>query len=110
MKDQRITLQDFRMNTLGGQFALNGFYETNDLAKPTFDVGFKMLKVNIPPAFEAFTTVQMLAPVAKYAPRYRATDFNLNGGLGKNMMPLFPALTGRAALQTSNVALHDFPG
>ncbi len=67
-----------------------------------------MLKVNIPAAFQAFTTVQMLAPVAKYAPVV-TTDMHLNGPLGKNMMPLFSALTGRGTLQTSNVALHDFP-
>ncbi len=97
------------MNTLGGQIALSGFYETTNPAKPTFDVGFKMLKVNIPSAFQAFTTVQMLAPVAKYATGAVTTDMHLNGPLGKNMMPLFTALTGRGTLQTNNVALHDFP-
>ena len=71
IKDQRATLEDFRMNTLGGQIGVSGFYETTNLAKPTFDVGLKMIKVNIPAAFEAFTTVQMLAPVAKYASRAR---------------------------------------
>jgi hypothetical protein len=88
---------------------VSGFYETTNLAKPTFDVGLKMIKVNIPAAFQAFTTVQMLAPVAKYASGQVTTDLHLNGGLGKNMMPIFSALSGRGTLQTSNVALHDFP-
>jgi hypothetical protein len=65
--------------------------------------------VNIPAAFQAFTTVQMLAPVAKYASGQVTTDLHLNGGLGKNMMPIFSALSGRGTLQTNNVALHDFP-
>ena len=98
------------MNTLGGQLAVSGFYETTNLAKPTFDVGLKMIKVNIPAAFEAFTTVQMFAPVAKYASGLVTTDLNLSGGLGKNMMPIFSALTGKGTLQTSNVALRNFPG
>ncbi|HEV8178379.1 MAG TPA: AsmA family protein, partial [Gemmatimonadales bacterium] len=85
VKDQRVTLEDFRMNTLGGQMAVTGFYETTNVAKPTFDVGLKLIKVNIPSAFEAFTTVQMLAPVAKYASGQVTTDVHLNGGLGKNM-------------------------
>ena len=110
IKNQRATLEDFRMNTLGGQLAVSGFYETTNLAKPTFDVGLKMIKVNIPAAFEAFTTVQMLAPVAKYASGLVTTDVNLSGGLGKNMMPIFSALTGRGSFQTSNVALRNFPG
>ncbi|HET9464938.1 MAG TPA: AsmA-like C-terminal region-containing protein [Gemmatimonadales bacterium] len=110
IKDQRVTLEDFRMNTLGGQIAVTGYYETTNPAKPAFDVGFKMTKVNIPSAFQAFTTVQMLAPVAKYASGQVTTDLRLNGDLGKNMMPLFSALSGRGTLQTSNVALRNFPG
>jgi hypothetical protein len=109
IKDQRVTLEDFRMNALGGQIAVSGVYETTNPAKPTFDVGLKMIKLNIPAAFQAFTTVQMLAPVAKYASGIVTTDVHLNGGLGKNMMPLFSSLSGRGTLQTQNVALRNFP-
>ena len=98
LKDQRVTLEDFEMNTLGGQIGVTGYYETTNLAKPTFDLGFKMTKVDIPSAFKAFNTVQMLAPVAKYAIGKVTTDFRLNGALGKDMMPLFPGLTGAGKL------------
>jgi AsmA-like protein len=109
IKDQRATLENFQMSTLGGGIGLTGFYETTNPTKPTFDVGFKMLKVDIPSAFQAFTTVQILAPVAKYASGTVNTDVHLNGALGKNMLPIFSALTGKGSLQTQNVALHDFP-
>lgn len=109
VKDQRVTLEDFRMNTLGGEIGVTGFYETTQPAKPTFDVGLKMTKVDIPAAFRAFTTVQMLAPVAKYAVGTMSTDLRVNGALGKNMMPLFPALSGGGSVQTSNLDLKDFP-
>ena len=109
VKDQRVTLEDFRMNTLGGEIGLTGFYETTNVAKPTFDVGLKLTKVDVPSAFQAFTTIQMLAPVAKYAAGNVTTDLHVKGALGKNMMPLFPALTGKGTLQTSQLALKDFP-
>jgi hypothetical protein len=109
VKDQRITLEDFRMNTLGGEIGLTGFYETTDVKKPTFDVGFKMTKVNIPSAFQAFTTVQMLAPVAKYAAGTMSTDFRVNGALGTNMLPLFQGLSGGGNVQTSTLDLKNFP-
>jgi hypothetical protein len=109
VKDQRVTLEDFRMNTLGGEIGVTGFYETTTPSKPTFDVGLKLTKLDIPSAFQAFTTVQMLAPVAKYAVGKFSTDLHLNGALGKNMMPLFPALSGKGSLQTSEVVLKDFP-
>jgi hypothetical protein len=56
------------------------------------------------------TTVQKLAPVAKYASGQVTTDLHLSGDLGKDMMPIFSGLSGKGTLQTSNVALHDFPG
>jgi len=109
VKDQRVTLEDFRMNTLGGEIGVTGFYETTQPAKPTFDVGLKMIKVDIPSAFKAFTTVQMLAPVAKYAVGTMSTDLHVNGALGKNMLPLFSGLGGAGTVQTSNLDLNNFP-
>ena len=109
VKDQRVTLENFQMNTLGGEIAVTGFYETTNPAKPAFDVGLKLTKVDIPSAFRAFTTVQMLAPVAKYAVGTMSTDLRLNGALGKNMMPLFPGLTGGGTVQTTDMDLKDFP-
>jgi uncharacterized protein involved in outer membrane biogenesis len=109
IKDQRLTLEDFRMNSLGGEIGLSGFYETTNPAKPTFDIGFKMTKVDIPAAFQTFTTVQTLAPVARYAVGKITTDLHLNGALGQNMMPLFPSLSGKGSLQTSQLMLKDFP-
>jgi hypothetical protein len=110
IKDRQARLENFRMNALGGQLGVNGVYDTRDSTKPVFDVGFRMIKVNIPAAFKAFTTVQMLAPIARYASGTVNTDVNLRGPLGKNMMPLFTALTGKGVFQTQNVALKDFPG
>jgi hypothetical protein len=109
VKDQRITLENFAVNTLGGEIGVTGFYETTNLAKPTFDLGLKLASIDIPSAFEAFTTVKMLAPVAKYARGNFSTDLHLAGGLGKDMMPLFQQLTGNGTLVTQQVAIHDFP-
>jgi hypothetical protein len=109
VKDQRVTLENFALNTLGGEIGVTGFYETTTPSKPTFDVGLKLQKLDIPSAFEAFTTVKLLAPVAKYARGNFTADLRVNGGLGKDMMPLFEQLTGNGSLQTSQVAIKDFP-
>jgi uncharacterized protein involved in outer membrane biogenesis len=109
VKDQRAMLDNFTMNTLGGQFGVSGFYETVDLSKPKFDVDFAMKDVDIPGAFGALTTVQMLAPVARYAQGRVSTDLHMSGALGKNMMPLFNVLDGKGALHTSEVMLQGLP-
>ncbi|MGH2376766.1 MAG: AsmA-like C-terminal region-containing protein [Gemmatimonadales bacterium] len=109
VKDQRLTLENFAVNTMGGEIDVNGFYETTAPTKPTFDVGLKLQKLDIPSAFEQLTTVRLLAPVARYARGNFSADLRLNGGLGKDMMPLYQQLTGKGNLQTSKILIQDFP-
>jgi hypothetical protein len=109
VKDQRLTLEDFTVNTLGGEIAVSGFYETTVPAKPTFDVALRLQKLDIPSAFQQLTTVRMFAPVAQYAQGNFSANLTVHGGLAKNMMPLFEQLTGKGNLQTSQVQIRDFP-
>jgi hypothetical protein len=107
--DERLTLEDFTLNTLGGTISVDGFYETTVPARPTFDVGLRMYEVDIPAAFATLTTVQRLAPVARYAEGNFSTDLRLNGPLGSDMVPLFEVISGRGSLQTSQLLIKDFP-
>ena len=89
---------------------MTGFYETTNPAKPTFDVGLKMIKVNIPSAFQAFTTVQMLAPVAKYAAGQRDHRSAPERRAGQEHdAAVLRAHREAAPSRPRNVALHDFP-
>ncbi len=109
VKNQRATLEGFQVTTLGGQIGVDGFYETTHPDKPTFDVALKLTKVDIPSAFKALVTVQTLAPAARYAAGNVTTDMKLSGALGKNMLPLFASLSGGGTMETSQLAVHDFP-
>ena len=109
VKDERATLENFTFNTLGGEIGVTGFYETTDVAKPTFDVGLRMQSLEIPAAVEAFNTVRLLAPVARYAQGNFSTDVKVSGALGTDMMPVYEALAGQGSLQTSQLVIRDFP-
>jgi len=109
VKDQRATLENFSMNTLGGQIGVSGFYETTDVTKPKFDVDLAMKEVDIPTAAASLTTVQMLAPVARFARGNVSTDLKLSGLLGKDMLPLFNVLDGRGSLRTSELMIQGLP-
>lgn len=109
VKDRRVTLEDFALNTLGGVISVDGFYETTQPARPTFDVGLRMYQIDIPSAFTAFTTIQRLAPVAQYAQGSFTTNLRLSGPLGQDMMPLLEAITGQGSLQTTQLLIRDFP-
>jgi hypothetical protein len=109
IRDQRATLENFAINTLGGSVSVDGFYETTTPARPTFDVGLRMYQIDIPSAFATFATVRALAPVAKYAQGNFSSDLRLNGPLGADMLPLFEVISGRGSLQTSQLMIRDFP-
>jgi len=109
VKDKRATLDNFTMNTLGGSLGVSGFYETVDSVRPTFDTQVQLKSVDIPSAFSALTTVQMLAPVAKFARGNVSTDLHLAGALGKDMLPLFNVLDGKGALKTSDLVIQGLP-
>ena len=109
VKDKRATLDNFTMNTLGGSIGVSGFYETVDSVRPAFDTQVQLKSVDIPSAFSALTTVQMLAPVAKFARGTVSTDLHLAGALGKDMLPLFNVLDGKGALKTSDLVIQGLP-
>jgi len=109
VKDKRATLENFTMNTLGGSIGVSGFYETVDSVRPAFDTQVQLKSVDIPSAFAALTTVQVLAPVAKFARGNVSTDLHFAGALGKDMMPLFNVLDGKGSLKTSDLVIQGLP-
>ncbi|HET7621877.1 MAG TPA: AsmA-like C-terminal region-containing protein [Gemmatimonadaceae bacterium] len=109
VKDQRVTLDGFRMNMLGGGVLANGYYETTDLAKPTFAFDVDVDSVDIPTAFASLVTFQQLVPLAKYARGKFSSTLTLEGPLAQNMMPVFDVLTGKGQFTTAGVAIENFP-
>jgi hypothetical protein len=109
VKDRRLTIDSLRLGAVGGELRLAGFYETTDPTRPTFDVDVAITNADVAQAFEALTTVKMLAPVAGYAEGSFSTSLHLDGPLADDLTPVLAALTGRGTLQTTHVALQSFP-
>ncbi|HEX6558754.1 MAG TPA: AsmA-like C-terminal region-containing protein, partial [Longimicrobiales bacterium] len=109
IKDRRVTLEDFRMDMLGGGVTVAGFYETLDPNKPKFDLAVDLDQVDVPAAFAGIRTIQAFAPVARYAEGRASAKMKLNGALGPNMMPVFQNLSGLGSLLTSGLVLRNFP-
>ncbi len=109
VRDQRVTLDGFRMNMLGGEVVANGYYETTTPAKPTFAFDVDVDSVDIPTAFASLATVQQLVPIAKYARGKFSSKLSLDGPLAENMMPVFDVLSGKGDFQTAGIAIEGFP-
>jgi len=109
VKDQRVTLEDFTLNTLGGRVGVDGFYETTEVARPTFGVRLDLDSLDISRAAQTLVTVRTLAPVARFAQGAFSAQLDLGGALGQDMKPLFPVLDGKGSLLTSRLRLENFP-
>jgi vacuolar-type H+-ATPase subunit H len=109
VKDQRVTLDALQMETLRGTVVANGFYETTVPGRPTFDFDLRLAAVDIPAAFAALTTVQQLAPVARWAQGGISGTIGLKGPLGTDMVPIFKALTGKGAIETDRLVVQGAP-
>lgn len=109
VKNQRVTLDGFRMNMLGGDVTANGYYETTTPSRPTFAFDVDVDSVDIPTAFSSLVTVQRLVPIAKYARGAFSSKLALNGPLAANMMPVFEELSGKGSFTTAGIAIEGFP-
>lgn len=109
VRDQRVTLDGFRMNMLGGSAVATGWYETVQLDTPRFDVQLSLEEIDIPAAFASLSTVKMLAPIAEYAQGRVTADVRLNGAMGSDMMPLYEVLSGLGSFETSQLVISGFP-
>jgi hypothetical protein len=109
VQDQRLTLDDFTVQTLGGSIGVDGWYETLDPARPTFELALAMDSLDVNEAAETLVTVSTLAPVARYARGTFSADLDLAGALGEDMRPVLDVLDGGGSVLTSRLAIEGMP-
>ncbi len=100
-------LSGLRFNMLGGQFVVNGTYDTRDVAHPKYDLGLKIENVSIRQAASASSLVQSYAPIAGLATGNFSTDFKISGELLQNMMPNLATVNGGGLIKIAQAALKD---
>ena len=109
IRDKKINLSDLKLNMLGGNMNMNGYYETKNISAPSVALVMNINDFDISQTVKDFVTIQTLAPVAKYASgRFSATDVKFNSVLDKKMMPVMNTLNGGGTLMTKNVVVSGF--
>ncbi|MDX1492785.1 MAG: AsmA-like C-terminal region-containing protein, partial [Longimicrobiales bacterium] len=109
VRDQRLTFDGFRLQGLGGRIALDGYYETLDAQRPTFNVTLGLDSLDIQRTSSALASFRTLAPVARYARGTFSTDLALSGAMGQDLSPDLTVLDGNGSFSTSPVAVEGFP-
>jgi hypothetical protein len=109
VKDGAVNLDHVTFNTLGGNFITTGSYDTKDIEHPKFDFGLNITNMSIAEAYKTFNTVKTMMPLARNLSGNVSTNFKIGGGLGKDMMPLYPTLTGGGIIKIIDAVLKDAP-
>jgi hypothetical protein len=106
VKNGVVNLSDLKFNTLGGEFLVNGAYNTDDVTKPAYDFKLGIKEISISESFKAFSTVQKFAPLAKNMVGNVSTDFDISGLLQPDMMPNFKSINAGGLLKIAKASLE----
>lgn len=109
IKKKKVDMTNLKLGLLGGNVLMNGFYETTNPKKPTVNMNFKVDNFDIQKTFNAFNTVQKLAPIGKYAKgMFTATLENFKADLDSKMEPILSSIHGNGVLKTNSVEVSGF--
>ncbi len=102
-----LSLENLRFNSLGGQFGMNGSYDTRDMQKPAFDFDLDISKLEIPKAYATFNTIRTLAPIAEKMNGTFSTDFKIAGLLMPDMTPNMGTVDGKGVIEVDDASVQD---
>ncbi|MCZ8285017.1 MAG: hypothetical protein O9353_06135, partial [Bacteroidia bacterium] len=110
VRKRKLDMTNLKMNMLGGNVLLSGYYETTNPKKPTIDFNIRVENFDIQKTFTTFNTVQKIAPIGQYAKgMFTATLENFKADLDPHMSPVLTSLSGNGVFKTNSVAFSGFP-
>lgn len=108
VRNQAVYLEQLKMNLMGGNMVLSGFYNTINPRVPKVNFNMDITNFDIQQTFKTFNTIQQLAPVSKYTTGRFSTSLNYTSDLGPDMMPLSNTINGKGTLSTQQVVISGF--
>jgi hypothetical protein len=107
VKDSRVILDGLKMNMLNGSMQVSGEYNTKDTKNPMVDFDFKASTIDIPAAFDAFTTLQQFAPIAQKAVGKVSLGMKYSSYLDEHMMPRMKSIVGRGNFTSDQIGIKN---
>jgi hypothetical protein len=87
LRDRKVSFNNLIFNTLGGNFKMNGGYDTKDPKVPAIDFAMNINNLDIKRSYETFSIIESYAPVAKFVNGKFGTSFSMTGSLLGDMSP-----------------------
>lgn len=105
VKDETVTLNSLKANTLNGSIALDGSYSTYKTEVPKVDMKINLNKIDINKAATTFNSSEKLMPVAKSLHGTFSTNFTVKGTLDKTMSPDLNTLLADGRVDLNDVSI-----
>lgn len=108
LKEQKLNLSKTSMELLSGSMIMDGYYETTDSIKPSFDFGMDIKNFDVQQTITTFNSIKQMVPIAEKTNGKYSTYFSLKGDLTQQMEPDFESLFGKGKLKTQNIEIKDY--
>ena len=108
LKNQKVAMKNTNMNLMDGSMLMNGFYETSDSLRPSYDFAMDIKKFDLKKTVETFNTVEKLAPIAKKSTGNFSAKMTILGALDSRMEPIYETMFGQGKLKTHTVSIDGY--
>ncbi len=109
VRDEKLILDDLSMQTLDGNVKMTGSYQNTPENQPLFDFTFNVAEVAIPMAFQTFTGLQRIMPIAGRSQGDLSTNLKMRGQLTPQFDLIPETVNGGGQISTENVRIVDSP-
>ncbi len=100
-------LNNLVFNLLDGKMQMSGKYDSNDLSKPKAEFAMMVQGLDIPKTYQAFVSIQKLAPVAEKSVGKISANLTMTTLLDKEMMPVFNTLNSIGSISSDNIGIKE---
>lgn len=109
LANSMLKFSDLSVQAFGGNFKLNGSYNTADTLKPAIDFSLALNEVIFNDIFKQVDVIQNFAPLFNKATGKFNTFLTLSSILKTDMMPDLMTVFSQGKFNTKSVALKDVP-
>lgn len=108
VRDEAVILDGLTASTLDGRIGLSGNYDSSEPDRPEFDLKLSLEQMSFQKAFNAFNTMQALAPIGRFMDGTFHTNLLMSGVLGPDLSPDLSTLDAEGFLHTQNARVENF--
>jgi len=107
VKDQKVMMNNLKMNLLEGYLGVNGEYNTQNIKEPSATMGLDIRDIEIESALNSFSMLESIAPILKHCKGKISLKFDYTSLLDSEMSPVLNSIDGYGLLKSKSIQIVD---